>query len=671
MLLMQPGRIGPLRVRNRVIMAPMGTNYSTTDGLSTERDKLYYAERARGGVGMIMTEAMVVTEYARPHHNSLCCYHDRFIPGLATIVEAIKRHGALVCGQLNHRGGLLRRSVLNMEPVGPSPWTNPNTGDAVRPLTVPELVEIQKLFVASARRLQHAGYDAVQVHAGNGYLFQQFFTPRINKRTDAYGGSFDNRARLLLETIARIKDALPDFPLVVRLSASEFTEGGYTQEDIVELSRRLERAGVVALDISGGTNESPQLSKYCIQPPSFARGCLAPYSKPIKEAVSIPVFVAGRLVDPEDAEAVLASGSADFVSVGRALYTDPHWCLKAFGRLDAPIRKCIACNVCFERLTLEKDVACVHNPVIGTEFEALEYAEPQLVADAQADDARRVLVLGAGVSGIEAARVLAARGHAVEVWEKAERPGGQIHAAIAAPDKREVEPVWTYRWEEVRRLNVPVRMNVSVTAEAIRAFGPDFVIVATGAHPRPCPFDTSRLDGRITVVHAWDILVAPGRVSAGSAATIIGGGMVGIETADLLGARGVTCTVVEALASVAPGMARNNRMELIERVAARGTRILTSASVTGAQGTALELSGADGTRTSLAVGDFLIVAIGPASDQAAARECEAAGVPFAVVGDAYKPGDFLTCLRDASMTALSVDRRLRGSESDRRSRFLC
>ncbi len=247
----------------------------------------------------------------------------------------------------------------------------------------------------------------------------------------------------------------------MRLSASEFTEGGYTQEDIVELARRLERAGVVALDISGGSNESPQLSKYCIQPPSFPRGCLAPYSKPIKEAVSIPVFVAGRLVDPDDAEAVLASGSADFVSVGRALYTDPHWCLKAFGKLDAPIRKCIACNVCFERLTLEKDVACVHNPVIGTEFEALEYAEPQLVAGAQEDDARRVLVLGAGVSGIEAARVLAARGHAVEVWEKAGRPGGQIHAAIAAPDKREVEPVWTYRWEEVRRLNVPVRMNVT------------------------------------------------------------------------------------------------------------------------------------------------------------------------------------------------------------------
>src|SRR4029079_18020636 len=318
----------------------MGTNYSTTDGLSTERDKMYYAERARGGVGMIMTEAMVVTEYARPHHNSLCCYHDRFIPGLASIVEAIKSHGAHVCAQLNHRGALLRRSVLNMEPVGPSPWKNPNTGDAVRPLTVQEIAEIQNLFVSSARRLMHAGYDGVEVHAGNGYLFQQFFTRRINKRADLYGGSFDNRARFLIETLRRIKDALPDFPRVVRLSASEFVEDGYTQTEVVELARRLQEVGVAALDLSGGSNESPQLSKYCIQPPSFPRGCLGPYAKPIKDAVGIPVFIAGRIVDPADAEALLRDGCTDFVSVGRALYADPHWCLKAFKKIDAPIRKC-------------------------------------------------------------------------------------------------------------------------------------------------------------------------------------------------------------------------------------------------------------------------------------------------------------------------------------------
>lgn len=659
MLLEKSGRIGPMKIRNRVVMAPMGTNYSTTDGLSTERDKFYYAERARGGVGMIMTEAMVVTEHARPHHNSLCCYHDRFIPGLASIVEAIKAHGAYVCGQLNHRGALLRRSVLNMEPVGPSPWKNPNTGDAVRPLTVPEIMDIQKLFVGAARRLQQAGYDGVEVHAGNGYLFQQFFTPRINKRTDQYGGSFDNRARMLLETIARLKDALPDFPLIVRLSASEFVAGSYTGDEIVELARRLEAGGVAALDISGGSNESPQLSKYCIQPPSFPRRCLAPLAKPVKDAVSIPVLVAGRIVDPEDAESVLAEGCADFVSIGRALYADPHWCLKAFGEVKAPIRKCIACNICFERLTLEKDVACVHNPVIGTEFEALEYAEPHLYPEARAHRRRRVLVLGAGVSGIEAARVLAGRGHEVTVWEKAAEPGGQIRFAVAAPDKSEVEPIWSYRWQEVQSLGVPVQTGVVPSAERIRAFAPDFVVVATGARPRPCPFDTTRLAATVAVAHAWDILLVPERIAPRSRATIIGGGMVGMEVADLLSLRGVSCTVVEALPAVAAGMARNNRLELIERIEARGARVLTRTAVLNAEASHLEVEGPDGSAAKLEIGEFLIVAIGPALDAEAADLCAEAGVPFAVVGDAYRPGDFLSCLRDASMVALSIDQRWR------------
>ncbi len=529
----------------------------------------------------------------------------------------------------------------------------------MRPLTVPEIVEIQKLFVDAARRLQQAGYDGVEIHAGNGYLFQQFFTPRINKRTDQYGGSFDHRARMLLETIARLKDDLPAFPLIVRLSASEFAEGGYTQDEMIELARRLEAAGVSALDISGGSNESPQLSKYCIQTPSFPRRCLAPYSKPIKDAVSIPVFVAGRIVDAEDAEAVLAEGCADFVSVGRALYADPHWCLKAFGKVKAPIRKCIACNICFERLTLEKDVACVHNPMIGTEFEALEYAEPHLCPDARARQRRRVLVLGAGVTGIEAARVLAGRGHEVEVWEKADRAGGQMPLAVAAPDKREVEPVWSYRWQEIQSFGVPIKTGVAPSAQLIREFAPDFVVIATGARPRPCPFDTSRLDARIAVVHAWDILAAPERVSRGTRATIIGGGMVGMETADLLSLRGVSCTVVEALPSVAAGMAGKNRMELIERVEARGNRILTGVTVLNAEASYLEVEGPDGSTAKLEIGECLIIAIGPAPDVEGARLCTETGVPFAVVGDAYQPGDFLSCLRDAWMVALSVDRRWR------------
>jgi pyruvate/2-oxoglutarate dehydrogenase complex dihydrolipoamide dehydrogenase (E3) component len=215
--------------------------------------------------------------------------------------------------------------------------------------------------------------------------------------------------------------------------------------------------------------------------------------------------------------------------------------------------------------------------------------------------------------------------------------------------------VWSYRWHEVQALGVPVKTGVNATAQSIRDHDPDLVIVATGARVRPCPFDTSRLDPRIRVVHAWEVLSAPERVRSDTSVTILGGGMVGIEAADLLTSRGVQCTVIEALATVAPGMARNNRTELIERVSARGTRIITGASVIGAAGGELDLEGSDGSTTRLAIGDFLIVAIGPVPDRDAVPLCEAAGVPYAIIGDAWQPGDFLSCLRDAWMTALSVD----------------
>lgn len=654
MLIRQSGKIGSVRIKNRIAMAPMGTNYSTTDGLSTERDKQYYAERAKGGVGMIMTEAMVVTAQARPHHNSLCCYHDRFIPGLASLVEAIKEHDCAVFGQLNHRGALLRRSVLNMEPVGPSPWHNPNTGDAVRPLTIPEIREIQKLFVAAAKRLWIAGYDGVEVHAANGYLFQQFFTPRLNHRTDQYGGSLDNRMRLLLETIDQLKDAIPELSLIVRLSVSEFIEGGYSTEEAVHLAKTLEQHGADAIDLSGGSNESPQLSKYCIQPPSFARSFLVDMAKPFKQALNIPVMAAGRIVDPADAERMLQEGSADFVSVGRALYADPHWCLKAFGELKAPIRSCIACNVCFERLTLEKDVSCVQNPMIGTEFEALEFAEPQLFSSSRGKPAR-VLVLGAGVSGIEAARVLAARGHAVEVWESAERPGGQIHLAAAAPDKMEVWPVWTYRWESIQALGVPVRLGRQTTLADIEAYQPDFIVVATGARPAPPPIKVEALDKSVRVIHAWEALSALEQFNSDHTVTIIGGGMVGAEVADSLRIIGCHTNLLEVQPTIANGMARNNRFELIERLQADGVNIVTSCRIESLVDRHCNLTLSDGKPGKLEIGDFLVFATGPRPNLDVMTIVEQSGVAHARIGDCNVPGDFLTGIRDAGMVAMSVD----------------
>ena len=658
MLIAQPGRMGPLRLRNRIIMGPMGTNFGTTDGFSTERDKFYYGERARGGAAMIITEAMVIQPGARNHTNSLCLFHDRYIPGLAGIVDAIHEGGALAAGQINHRGAMLKRSVLGMEPVTASDWHNPNTGEPARAVTIPEIEAIQKAYLDSARRIYRAGYDAVELHAANGYLFQQFLSPRINRREDRYGGSIENRMRFLLETVALIRGELPDFPLMVRISATEYCEGGYTESDMIAVCQALERAGVIAIDMSGGTNESPELSRYCIQPPSFARRFLEPYARPIAKAVGIPTIMAGRVIDPQDAEGILQAGSSDFVAVCRALVADAYWPRKAFGGIKTPIRKCISCNVCFERLTLERDVACVTNPMVGLEYERIESAEPQLRKPAPpATGRKRILVLGAGVAGVEAARVAAGLGHQVEIWEKAAKPGGQMPLALAAPDKADVAGVWTYRWEQIESLGVPVRTGVDATAESIRQFNPDLVVVATGAKPRSLPFP---IKTKVPLLHAWDALLEQERVPRGARVAIIGGGMVGIETADtLIHYRGVKATVIEGLPLIAKEMARNNRYDVLDRLAKGGARVLTNAPVESIEDDRIWAM-VGGVRTPVEAGDLIISAIGPLPNCDIVPEVERSGAPYVLAGDCNQIGDFMAAVRDGWMLALAIDMKLPG-----------
>src|SRR5258705_7732444 len=631
MLIAQPGRMGPLQLRNRIIMGPMGTNYGTTDGFSTERDKFYYGERARGGAAMIITEAMVITAGARNHTNSMCLFHDRYIPRLAGIVDAIHQGGALAVGQINHRGAMLKRSVLGMEPVTASDWHNPNTGEPARAVTIPEIEAIQQAYLDSARRLYRAGYDAVELHAANGYLFQQFLSPRIDRRNDRYGGSIENRMRFLTDTVALIRAELPGFPLMVRISATEYCEGGYTEPDMIAVCQALERAGVIAIDMSGGTNESPQLSRYCIQPPSFARRFLEPYARPIAKAVGIPTIMAGRIIDPDDAEGILQAGSAHFVAVCPALVADAYLPRKAFGDIKTPIRKCISCNVCFERLTLERDVSCVANPMVGTEFERIENAEPQLRSGAPrlAAGRKRILVLGAGVAGVEAARVAAGLGHYVEIWEKTDKPGGQMPLALAAPDKADVAGIWTYRWQQIESLGVPVRTAIDATAQMISEFRPDLVVVATGAKPRPLPFPVKT---DIPVLHAWDVLLDHERVARGARITIVGVGMVGIETADtLIHYRGVKATVIEGLSVIAKEMARNNRYDVLDRLEKGRARVLINAPVESIEGDKV-WANIEGKREAIDAGDAIVVAIGPLPNRDIVPEVERSGARYALAG---------------------------------------
>ncbi len=462
--------------------------------------------------------------------------------------------------------------------------------------------------------------------------------------------------RFLIETVKRMKDAAPDLQLMVRFSVSEFTVDGYSESDAIALAQSLEREGVVALDLSGGSNETPQLSKYCIQTPSFPRACLAPYAKRIKDSVSIPVIVAGRIVDPADAEGVLSSGSADFISLGRALYVDPHWCLKAFGAVKAPVRPCIACNVCHDRLSAEKDVSCVQNPMMGTEFESLELAEPHLFPGTwKKDKGSRVLILGAGISGVETARIAAGRGHQVEIWESKSQVGGQIHLATSAPDKKEVSGAWTYPFEEVSTLQIPIRTNTLATVQSIKAYNPDIVVMATGATPKAPPFDVSMVGSRVTVLQAWDVLNEPDRIPRGAEVTIVGGGTVGLESADLLVKRDCRITLIEPKSALAEGMSKSNRMEVIDRLREAKVNILVKTGVSAVNDGSITLRDPNGVEKSHPIGAFLIIAVGAQPNVEMVAILEQAGFPYVAVGDCYQPGDFMSCLRDARMVGASID----------------
>jgi pyruvate/2-oxoglutarate dehydrogenase complex dihydrolipoamide dehydrogenase (E3) component len=291
--------------------------------------------------------------------------------------------------------------------------------------------------------------------------------------------------------------------------------------------------------------------------------------------------------------------------------------------------------------------------MVGLEFERPEFAEPQLhPREKRAAGRKRILVLGAGVAGVEAARMAAALGHEVAVWEKAARAGGQMPLALAAPDKGDVAGVWTYRWQQIEKLRVPVRTSVTVTAGAIRDFAPDFVVIATGAKPRPLPFPVCT---RIPVVHAWDVLLDRERVARGTHVTIVGGGMVGIETADtLIHYRGVKATVIEALPVIAKEMARNNRYDVLDRLTKSGARVLTDAPVESIE-SGVVWATIEGKRTAIEAGELIVSAIGPLPNRDVLPEVERAGVPWALVGDCNQIGDFLTAIRDSWMLALAVD----------------
>lgn len=360
-----------LTLKNRIVMAPMGTNYASPDGYITARSKLYYRTRARGGAGLIIVEAAHLDPAQRHRPNGIRISDDSFIAGLSELAAAIHENGPPAFQQLTHPGRLSSSKVTGITPVGASPIVHPVTGEISRPLAVAEILEFEKMFAGAARRAKTAGFDGVEIHGGHGYLLTEFVSPHTNKRTDSYGGSLCNRFRFPLEVVNKVRDAVgTDFLISFRLSATEFLPDGICLEEAKAFAAELEKAGVDLLHVSAGNNEQPATMAKTIPLSSSPPGCFARFAAAIREVVHVPVIAVGRIDLPDIAETILARNQADLVALGRALIADPYWPAKAKeGRVGA-IHKCIACNTgCIGRLNQHKSISCVVNPWVGLDNE--------------------------------------------------------------------------------------------------------------------------------------------------------------------------------------------------------------------------------------------------------------------------------------------------------------
>ena len=521
--LFTPLKIGTFTVRNRILSTAHLTGYAH-DGLPSERHLNYWVSKAKGGIGLIVTEDQAVHPTAATDSFVIHAYRDECIEPFRRIVSAVHEHGARLVAQLWHPGSIFYGAREGSLPLWSSA-ANPGSfhSEIAHAMEVEEVKEVIQGFAEGARRMREAGLDGVELMGTHGFLIEQFLSPRTNDRSDAYGGSEENRLQFILEVIDAVRAAVgSDFTVGIRISGDQFQAGGLGLQDMKRIMPRLTASGKLDyISVTVGAGGAPI-------PPMYMPG--APYvylAAGIKEVVDVPVFCVGRITDPVTAESILANNQADMVGMTRANLCDPELPNKAReGRLDE-IRRCIGCSEgCWARIYHTLPITCALNPSAGREKE-LEIVPAPVK--------KKVMVIGGGIAGMEATRAAALRGHSVSLYEKDEQLGGQLQIAAKAPGRQDMaEPVRYYEYQ-FKLLGVDVNLGCTVDEKTIEEVRPDAVIVATGGLPAAASFPGAT---QPNVVQARDVLM--GKVQAGEKVVLLAEdrGMEGLTTADFLCDRG-------------------------------------------------------------------------------------------------------------------------------------
>ena len=552
--LSEPGIIGNIRLKNRVVKAPQHTGLSNPDGSVTDRMLRYYKEVASGGVSMVIVEyAWIDNDASRASPCQLGIASIDHIPGLSLLAQTIQANGAKAAIQISHAG---RQKFNFSRPIkAPStvPWEEMHFLGCPPPdvLTFDEIQQIVKSFGVAAKRAQFADFDMVEIHACHGYLISNFLSPRTNKRTDWYGGSLENRMRFLLEVIAEInKQVGPDYPVCVRVSGIDYEPDGTKIEETIELCKRLEAMGVGAIHMSGG-NHHQTIHEVSPMGMSLAHNVWA--AEAVKKEIRIPVIASGSITSPELAEKILVEGKGDYIGLGRPLWADPYWPQKAMEGRPEDIRPCIRCNDgCLARGDhLAKTISCSVNVAVCREEE---------FKITQAEQPKNVAVIGGGLAGMEAARVCVLKGHQVTLYEKREMGGVVIEGSIPEFKAPDLKPLINYFSTQMKKLKIKV-IKEEATSQAIKNGGFDAVIVATGATPS-VPEDVPGITGtKVTTA----LQVLNGKAKLGQKVAVIGMGVVGTEVGLFLAEQGKEVVFVEMLDTLMNGITFDEKLVYEER----------------------------------------------------------------------------------------------------------
>lgn len=540
--LFEPIRIKNTVIRNRI----MSTGHDTmlpTDGVVNDELIAYHEARAAGGVGLIVIQVSGVHQTAQYTTHMLMATDDRSIDGYRRLADVVHGHGATIFGQLFHPGREIVEAAGGMAPIAYAPSVSPSERFIVtpRPLDLETIGEIVAGFGDAARRMVVAGIDGVEIVASHGYLPAQFFSERVNLRTDRYGGSLENRLRFTREIIADIRAKTPDdFIVGLRFSGDEMDSTGLSEAESLEIVEAL-APDLDYLNVIAGTSATASGAIHIVPPMTVKNAYLAPYAATVRQRVAVPVFVAGRINQPQEAEAILASGQADMCGMTRALISDPQMPNKAReGRVD-DIRACIGCNqACIGHFQKGVSISCIQHPATGRE---LTYGELK-----PATAPKRVLVAGGGPGGMKAAIIAAARGHKVTLCEASARLGGQALLAQLLPGRSEFGGLVTNLLRELELSHVEIRKGVRVDRALIDRESPDVVIVATGATPYRSLFEQ---DGDMQIVNAWQVLNKDAAVGNTVAVVDTRGDWIGIGIAEHLARQG--CSVRLAVSAELPG----------------------------------------------------------------------------------------------------------------------